>query len=234
MAKKKKADYCSECGVIYNALHSPVELGGKSFCGNHCYEVSVGIDPIEDQSDRALAKGETRCCECSKIIHENNIFVSDLHDTPWEIIPTTVYYCGEECRDAYLGITVSKGFAWFDCDECRRTICEQNPANGYMVQYRVVGDDKVCLRCYQDKMLKEGVSLDRIKEGHLDGMFFDRDELRKSGFTEIDDYFINSSSKEAFLSIVARRLETEIVCIDYVRLGHGGGEGTVSIWSKKR
>jgi hypothetical protein len=123
---------------------------------------------------------------------------------------------------------------------CYRTICEQNPRNGWMVQYRV--DDfedyeQICLQCYQTELLENGVNREKIENGEIDGMFFNyNDPVLESWEKFINCRFINSEqSKDDLLHEVLVNIDNDYkVIIGFERLGLGGGEGTVSVFRTPR
>lgn len=59
-------------------------------------------------------------------------------------------------------------------DSCDREICEQNPSNGWHIQYRDYDGDRLCLRCYKDLILENGIDREKLEDGKIPGMSFDR------------------------------------------------------------
>ena len=89
------------------------------------------------------------------------------YDTPWDEEPETKYFCSDDCGDSNM---YEEPWAYFHCGVREREICEQNPMNGWQVQYREYDGDTVCLRCYQDLILENGLERERLESG--DRLYF--------------------------------------------------------------
>ena len=195
-----------------------------------------------------------RCYECDRERPVEKTWVYDLFDTPWDDVGTRSYFCNDEfgpaegiddpndswnyyesCADV-LTDTSWADFRYFECVACYRTICEQNPRNGWMVQFRVEDFEdyeQICLQCYQTELLENGVNREKIENGEMDGMFFNyNDPVLESWEKFIDYRFINSEkSRDSLLSEILENMDNDYkVIISYERLGIGGGEGTVSVY----
>lgn len=162
----------------------------------------------------------------------------ELYDTPWDDQPKTRFFHSDECEEAY---TKSGSFDYVDCEGCGRTVCEQNTRNGWMVQFKDHADlGYVCLRCYEEEILKNGQSRSDFEGTRIKGgMFFSSDnrEPKGKGFEEVSefkDYFVNGPetakpyNKHA-LSLIdsGHRVTTA-----YERLAIGGLEGYITMMSK--
>jgi len=119
---------------------------------------------------------------------------TELYDTPWEDEPRKVFFHSDECEEAYCS---SGSFDYIDCERCGRRVCQQNPANGWMNQFRDhVELGYVCLRCYQDEILQNGQPReDFIGNQVRGGIFFPygNAEAKDAGFEEVPeftDYFV--------------------------------------------
>ena len=124
-----------------------------------------------------------------------------MRENDEEIYDSWTYY--ESCAEV-LTDSSWVDFRYFECMACYRTICEQNPRNGWKVQYRV--DDfedyeQICLQCYQTELLENGVNREKIENGEIDGMFFNyNDPVLESWEKFINCRFINSEqSKDCLL-----------------------------------
>jgi hypothetical protein len=160
------------------------------------------------------------------------------YDTPWQERDSLKTFCSEECADIYM---YQDDFSYFYCDPCEREICEQNPANGWHIQYRWVDDGQICLRCYQDRILDEGMGFERqkLERGEIPGMFFSYGNLEpmEAGYEEVPgftDYRVDSEERaDAFRKKALELLDQgRKVVIGYERFAYGGGEGYVTLMAK--
>lgn len=157
----------------------------------------------------------------------------ELYNTPWDDKPRLVRFCSVACEEAY----VDEGdFSYRECPICNREICVRNPANGYMYQFRTIDEDnmEMCLSCFQDHYLISGLSVEEIKSGGVKGIFFDHDELRKSGYKKVESNIRVDGSNLANLQSKALELieSGHQVLFDYGSLSIMGDEGYVNIWAR--
>ena len=188
------------------------------------------------------------CEECGLEGARGNMYKLELYDTPWEDKPRIAYVHkklpARLKRDDYLKYMESceelvedtgwADFRYFTCQVCYRQVCRQNPANGWHSQVRVVGDEELCLKCYEEHILDNGVEREEFEEGHLPGMFFsgDNHEPLDAGYECImDNVFIGDPKP-----VIAKALELidrgHKVVIGYESMGIGGSEGAVSLFAK--
>ena len=162
----------------------------------------------------------------------------ELYDTPWEDEPKLRFFHSGECEEAY---TRSGSFDYVDCEGCGRTICEQNPANGWHVQFRNHADiGYVCLKCYETEILENGQPRSDFTGSRINGgMFFSGDnrEPLRAGFEYVDgfrDYFVNGARTAQYFNEQALELidSNFKVVTGYERLASGGLEGYVSMFAK--
>lgn len=161
-----------------------------------------------------------------------------VYHTPWEDNPHEIRFCSENCEEEYLH---SGDFSYFYCEGCNREVCEQNPRNGWMIQYRITNDsEQVCLRCYEEDILKNGQPDEDYEGDKINGgMFFsygNLEPLRADYETLLEDFFIGSSQAAAEYNKMARDYINQgyqlITC--YERLAIGGLEGTITLMGKRR
>ena len=81
-----------------------------------------------DRSDRL----DTECSNCGDGLARRS-FTRYVFETPWDNEEVEKRFCSEDCEVAYL---YEDDFAYFTCHRCEREICEQNPRNGWHIQYR--------------------------------------------------------------------------------------------------
>lgn len=188
-----------------------------------------------------------KCCECGRTEPKGGMYKVELFDTPWENVPHVRYVCKvapQKLRDHYcygtclqlLTDTSWSDFRYFYCSDCGRMICEQNPSNGWHTQYRVIHDEQICLRCFERHVLENGVDRETLEEGHLQGMFFSNDnhEPIEAGYEHIRDVFVQSNAESVCEELLGLIDQGHKVLIGYESMAIGGGEGTVSLWVKKK
>gem|GEM_PF-3295258 len=158
-------------------------------------------------------------------------------ETPWEDEPVEKLFCSDDCGDIYL---YEEPWAYFLCNKCDREICEQNPRNGWHIQYRSYEGETVCLRCYEELILENGVEREKLEQGLIPGMFFsygNREPL-EAGYRESPEFsnFFVRTEQDA-KSFIKRALslmdDGKKVVICYENLAMGGGEGYVTLMAKE-
>jgi hypothetical protein len=163
---------------------------------------------------------------------------AELYDTPWDEKPKVRYFHSEECEEAY---TKSGSFDYAECEKCGRTVCEQNPANGWMWQFRNHPElGYIDLRCYQKAILEHGQPRSDFTGSQIrGGMFFcwNNTEAREAGFEEVSDYsdfFVQT--KDAARDFNRKALELidsgHKVIIAMERMAIGNLEGYITLMSK--
>ena len=192
-----------------------------------------------------------KCSECGAEKPIEEMYLVEGYDTPWDAEPRTFYVCREAPAEATETMGADScldlledaswaDFRYFTCPVCGRVICQQNPANGWMVQYRLTDDEMTCLRCYQEDILKNGMPLEDFEDNRLGGMFFsgDNHEQLEAGYREIPGftYTFVSSIEEA--SRVCNEACVLIsagykVIVSFERMAIGGGEGYITLWAKR-
>lgn len=170
---------------------------------------------------------------CDNFARKN--FTREVYETPWDDEPTLKHFCSEECEEAYL---YGGDFAYFTCDCCGREVCQQNPRNGWMVQYRYEDSTMYCLKCYEEDILENGHSEEKFKNGQIPGMFLNDSDLEDAGFEPVlpfTDYFVRTTnSAQVFANKALELINNGFkVVVNYERMAIGGIEGTVSMWAKK-
>ena len=204
------------------------------------------------------AEKTVRCYECDRERPINLMDSYELFDTPWDDEGTLSYLCNDEFGHAenmrndneepydswkyyescseVLRDGSWADFRYFDCEGCYRTVCEQNPKNGWHVQYRIENEcEQICLKCFQDQILEYGVSRDVIENGEISGLFFNYNDPLLEGWDKFIDYrFINSGdSKDRLLDEVLENIDNGYkVVIGYESMSIGGLEGSVSVYRK--
>lgn len=199
-----------------------------------------------------LAK--VQCFECGATRLKEKMFSLEVHDRPFDEVPRTIYVCKEapakfkkehvmpwlESCEELLTDTGWADFRYFTCSRCDRMICTQNPSNGWHTQYRMVDDEQICLKCFEEIVLRDGIDRKRFEEGSLLGMFFSwgNTEPEGSGYEEVEG-FSNYSvrNNEAARRVCDKAIELidsgYKVIVAYESIAIGGLEGYVTLMSKK-
>lgn len=157
------------------------------------------------------------CFECGRIRPINMMYKVELYATPWENKSRTEYFCkvkpnfhdyANDCLEL-LEDHNWRDFRYFTCNICDRKICEQNPRNGWHIQYRVLDNEQVCLQCYEKHIIENGIDRQKFEEGRLPGMFFsgDNHEVLDAGYT-VDIYN----------KYIARNSDIKVVCQQAIEL----------------
>ena len=177
------------------------------------------------------------CQNCDQKKAKKNQWM-EVFDTPWNDKPEKKHFCSMECGEEYL--YGNHDFKYFDCPSCNRTICEQNPLNGYHIQFRFIDDEQICLSCYEKNILENGVSREKFEDKTIAGMFFSygNTEAIDQGYEEISDFqnILIKSQKtiDEYCKKALELIDQGFNVINaYESLGIGGGEGYVTMLAKK-
>lgn len=216
------------------------------------YESREGTEGVQYT---ATGRRIRTCEECGRKDTKGGMIRQEIYDLPWHDKPRIAYFCRQapeetqqrhgvvSCLEALMDHGVNSDAAYFECCECHRIISEVHPA-GLLIQYRVIGgddynpgEDKVCLRCYEKQILKEGHPRSAFENGSLPGMFFNsgNPELVEAGWKqELDDAFVNGREKSERICQQAIALidAGNMVVIAWERMSEFGGEGYISMFSK--
>lgn len=185
------------------------------------------------------------CHECGEAFTEQDAFVElEIFDNPFEKIPSIVRVHSDNDEDGYgtcldkLEDTSWADFRYFTCAACGRMIIRQCPDNGWRSYVKIVDDEEICVACYQDNVLQNGVDVEKLREGRIPGDFFGRDDILEHGWSPVEEYqgyFIRGDSrkKEFCGAAIALADAGKKVMIDYDNLAIDGSEGYVSLYSKE-
>lgn len=157
-------------------------------------------------------------------------------------------YWAEYC---YKGEEYSKDYAYKECPDCQRIICEQNLSNGYVYQFKTIPvygdcDDEICSQCYEEHMKEFGADIDvMLAKRRIAGSFYSNTELREAGFEEsqeINSYLVGAgrngyAPEENFFSKIKQLKNSgyfseRIALFDYDSMAIGGLGGYVTMWTK--
>jgi hypothetical protein len=146
------------------------------------------------------------CEEFDVVAYKSLSIKSDLYLRPFDEEPEDKYYCSSLALDCTKGAIYEKDFCFFTCESCERCICEQNPSNGWDVQYRVLPTSEfICIKCLEDTNLEDGVSLDSLgtieepsKKVPYSAMFFNTSDLLDNGWVPYGESILIGSGRQGF------------------------------------
>jgi len=180
---------------------------------------------------------DSLCWWCGEEVNPGDSVEVELYDSPFDTAPrvlTVHTQCADQLTDSYY-----TSFWYCYCSWCGRLICYRNPSNGWHEHFRIVVDEYVCLRCYEERILADGQPEEDFEgDGIHGGMFFSygNPEPLEQGYIEVTTMFIGGPTHARKYNELARKLIAEgnqvITC--YERLAIGGLEGTVTMMYKPR
>jgi hypothetical protein len=191
----------------------------------------------------------TKCAEFGIWCYTSQMEVPEMWSRPFDSFPEDCKYSCDYAVRCNKGEIYSKDFAYFECGECQRSICQQNPSNGWMVQYRFLDDDDgemVCLKCFEEHLFLEGIDVeDAIRTKTIKGMDLNTSELLDKGFTifnNMEDVLVGSGytgsqSPDVFFSRLSEKideLKNKITIFGYGSMAIGGLGGYITVWVKDK
>lgn len=209
-------------------------------------------EPVEITLENA--EDFVECEEFEVICFKELTYRVEMFNTPYSESHTE-YFCGWFAYDCRKGGVYSKDFQWVDCPCCQRTICEQNPSNGWMVQFRHINiadadyDDEnyVCSECFETTVMREGIDLETvIEKNSLVGSWFTDGELEEYGYVKVEgmqELTIGSGrfsykDPQLFFDLLKSRknageFENHTVLFQYDSMAIGGLGGAISVWKRQ-
>lgn len=214
-------------------------------------EKQLVIDGMEAPTylELEITSEDTWVCEEFEIVCFKDLMIDPKHySTPFDANPNGGLYSCYYAVECERGEIYSKDFRFFDCEDCGRTICEQNPANGWETQFHYIGDEDegamVCSKCWEESVMEHGVDVEHILEKRIiTGDFFNYKELEEKGWVRIHGSILvgsgytGSQSEEVFFGILKSEYEerpNSLFLLDYDSMAIGGLGGYVGIWVKDK
>ena len=242
-------EYTTVIPLIDNNVFNQEEMDNfqeelsKELCFEyHTIECSLDMVDITNPDDTV------RCEETNIWLFKEKAIIQDLYARPHDNIPDTYYFLNELARDGYMGEIYSKDFSYFYCEGCNRYICQQNPSNGWMIQYTWLGDDDsemVCNRCYEEHSLENGMDIEKcLRTRTIPGLFMNGRELEEAGWKTVlgfEDYLLgmgrSGSSGDYELNKLLDAIEdidnnNGKMFIEYNDMAIGGLGGYITLWMK--
>ena len=192
-------------------------------------------------------KEEMYCYECKGKIGDDEKYVNmDVFDSPFDEKSKFIHLHVDNeifddyrisCEDALYDEQWAD-FRYFDCPMCHRTIIRQCPNNGWHSYVRQYNGEGICLRCYETIILEFGIPRGFFEDRKIEGMFFNRQELRDAGYRKVegmeDAYIRTQRDVEWYCDEAVKVMDKGYsVVTDYGRIAIGGVEGYVTLWAKR-
>ena len=193
-------------------------------------------------------KVKLHCYECGEIIQRNEkCSILEVYDSPFDEKSKIIHlHMDNKIREDY-GISCEEAlydehwadFRYFDGPLCQRTIVRQCPTNGWHSYVRDYEDEELCLSCYEQIILKEGIARERFEAGRLDGMFFNEQDLKDAGYemvADMENFYVRAKSDvERYCSEALKYIEDGyLVVTEYEHMAIGGLEGYQTMWVKRK
>lgn len=182
-----------------------------------------------------VRKAEVHRCRNCRELFVGHTYKPKIYSTPWDIQPAKVEFCSISCEDNYIQLGSLREWSYFECTECGRTICIQNPSNGWHTQYRAIDEEAglyICIKCQYQKWLKEGQPKEDFTEKEqIPYLFFEYYDLDKAGYSKYADFFIDGAeSVKRFKQTAVNLLQRYKLITNMDRMAYGGSEGYVDLY----
>lgn len=195
--------------------------------------------------ERTREKEKQFCHECGEpILAGEDHAVMEVYDSPWG--PPRMISVHEDNADnpwktceSRLTDTGWAAFRYFDCDCCGRRICRQSRNNGWHSHVRVYHGREICLRCFREIQLHEGVSRESFEAGRVEGMYHADGDLTASGFELVPGFFGYEIRDEETLRAYCNTAlgligQGHVIVNEFDLMKAGDLEGFVTMWRKRR
>ena len=183
------------------------------------------------------------CHECGKRFRTGQEkAILDIYDDPWAMTPCIIRVHTENdnghgsCLDKMTD-TSWADFRYFECQKCECLVVRQCLDNGWRSYVKHVGDEEICVRCYQDLRLEEGEPADAFEEGKIPGDFYTSNDLSAYGWGCVPGFLgVHITGEESVNHFCQQALkllqEGYKALVNYDSMGIGGSEGYVSLFVK--
>ena len=188
-------------------------------------------------------KKTTVCHECDKRFKKGEEKdVIEIYDDPFAVQPRIIAVHSDNedehgtCLDKMTD-TSWADFRYQECPVCERLVITQCPSNGWRPYFKPYGDEEICIRCYQEKILEHGHPEESFDGDRIPGDFFNQSSLSAHGWTLVPGFhgfFVNGKETTSAFCAQALKMiyEGHRILVDYDSMGIGGGEGYVSLYVK--
>lgn len=189
----------------------------------------------EDDFDEEIIE----CTEFDIFCFKSLSIKSYLYSQPWDEEPEDNYYSSYFAIDCMVGQIYNKDFTYSKCDWCEKNICEQNPFNGWVTQFRDVNnnEERICLKCLQESILVMGIPEESFEQNKIpsEAMFYSHSELKEFNWElyKSDIRIQTIDDTENMNQICLKLLNKEKkVLLDLSSMSIGGLEGYLNIYIK--
>lgn len=203
-------------------IENMIEYDDLVFCSDECQRKYMEQNGIR----------YTFCDMCGDSVHEDDTTCVEIYDSPFDQYTDCAIAC-ERCADDEYSES-------FECLECGRRIRYSSPSHPAHSNGREVEDDILCLSCYEEMLLEEGVDAHSFLIRIISGMFFSSNniELTDAGWEVVEDYedfYISENTKDEYCNKALALIDKGYMIINaYERLSILGDEGMVSMFCKKK
>ena len=208
------------------------------------YETAYRFKLVEVTEEQVKNPEDTvECAEFWGVYAYKELAIkSDLYLRPFDDEPEDAYYSSNFAYDCTYGRIYSKDFAFFQCDECGRDICQQNPSNGWMGQMHDMNDGGflVCNKCYEESTLENGIN-DEFDGESIPGQFYNNEDIEQAGWELVEDSVLAGSGYTGYadpnnaISKIQKLIDEDwLVLVNYEHMAIGGLGGYVSIYKKSK
>lgn len=189
------------------------------------------------------------CHECGEPIvrgikagNKESIQYLKVFDDPWATKACHVVLHDDNDEDGNgsclekLFDTSWSDFRYFHCDECGRVIVRQCLDNGWRSFVKERNGAEICVKCYQDEILREGHDIDELQD-RVPGEFFVNEEISAFGWSLVPGCEgVHVSGRESVNAILlkarALKMQGRKVLFNIDSMAYGGGEGYVDLYVK--
>lgn len=201
----------------------------------------IDLVKIKDIPGLSNPEDTVRCDELYDIyIFKDLAYSPEIYSRPFDNSPDEVYFCCSFAADCFLGNVYSKDFSYETCYECGRTICTQNPSNGWHVQGHYDESGWICNKCKEEIYLEYGINDDFDGET-IPGQFFNYQDIEAAGWEQVADNVgvgMGRSSNypvQPVIDTIRSYIDAgNLVLVNYESMAIGGLGGYVSIYIKDK
>lgn len=172
--------------------------------------------------------------------YEELMIESDLYDRPFDENTNSNMFCSLFAENCMKGDVYSKDFMYYHCESCDRYVCGQNPSNGYMSQVHIHDGYVECNKCYNERMLEDGLQDHDLGDG-ISGGFFDTSEIKDHGWELHEELvvgygrtggYVNPDKANEMIDELIDSGKKVLVNIDSMAIGGMGGY--IEIYTKEK
>jgi hypothetical protein len=216
--------------------------GGLGYADDRVKVSGVWFRPADPDTDFP------QCDWCDE--HRPVLGPIEVYDSPWDNTPKVLNICSSCLYDRTWMDSNWTDFHYEYCEWCEREIIVRCPSNGWHEYFKYSDDNDgcypMCLRCYEDGIKENGQPRDNFENRKGEprtnikgGMFLNPNEwLIPGGWERVEDapgFISGGSGAERYNKCAIALIDAgHVVLTEYERMGIGGSEGYVQLWSKEK